>query len=214
MAATATAVPTASVLATRRGRLTLALLCTIAFLDFADASIVNIALPTIRADLGFSIRGLTWVPSGYLLTYGGFMLLGGRAADLLGRRRVLMAGTAIFAPASLIRGPAPSEGLLVAGPMVEGRGAALMLPAAPSLLTTTFRRRRGRTTARRGGGCRRRRGRGGPAPPGGARGGGGRPGRRRRAPWGAACCGRVGAGGGCSSSPRRSASACWPRSRG
>src|SRR3954467_1247253 len=102
MAATATAVPTASVLATRRGRLTLALLCTIAFLDFVDASIVNVALPSIREDLGFSVQGLTWVPSGYLLTYGGFMLLGGRAADLVGRRPVLIAGTSLFALASLL----------------------------------------------------------------------------------------------------------------
>ena len=85
--------PAGSVLATRRGKLTLALLCAVAFLDFVDASIVNVALPSIRRDLHFSVQGLQWVPSGYLLTYGGFMLLGGRAADLLGRRRVLVAGT-------------------------------------------------------------------------------------------------------------------------
>ena len=83
-------------LATRRGKLTLALLCAVAFLDFVDASIVNVALPSIRRDLHFSVQSLQWVPSGYLLTYGGFMLLGGRAADLLGRRRVLVAGTALF----------------------------------------------------------------------------------------------------------------------
>ena len=75
-----------SFLATRRGKLTLALLAAIAFLDFVDASIVNIALPTIRRSLHFSVQELQWIPSGYLLTYGGFMLLGGRAADLLGRR--------------------------------------------------------------------------------------------------------------------------------
>ena len=80
---------TSSFLATRRGKLTLALLCAVAFLDFVDASIVNVALPSIRRDLHFSVQSLVWVPSGYLLTYGGFMLLGGRAADLLGRRRVL-----------------------------------------------------------------------------------------------------------------------------
>ncbi len=70
---------TSSFLATRRGKLTLALLCAVAFLDFVDASIVNVALPSIRRDLHFSVQSLVWVPSGYLLTYGGFMLLGGRA---------------------------------------------------------------------------------------------------------------------------------------
>ena len=74
-----------SFLATRRGKLTLALLAAIAFLDFVDASIVNVALPSIRRDLGFSVQSLVWVPGGYLLTYGGFMLLGGRLADLYGR---------------------------------------------------------------------------------------------------------------------------------
>ena len=86
-----------SFLATRRGKLTLLLLCAIAFLDFVDASIVNIALPDIRHDLNFSIQDLQWVLSGYLLTYGGFMLLGGRLGDLLGRRRILVTGTAVFA---------------------------------------------------------------------------------------------------------------------
>ena len=71
-------------LGTRHGKLLLALLCAVAFLDFVDASIVNVALPDIRTDLDFSVQGLQWVPSGYLLTYGGFMLLGGRLADLLG----------------------------------------------------------------------------------------------------------------------------------
>src|SRR5437899_11674233 len=88
----ASAGPQPSFLATRRGKLTLALLAAIAFLDFVDASITNVALPSIRRDLHFSVQGLQWIPSGYLLTYGGFMLLGGRAADLLGRRRVLVAG--------------------------------------------------------------------------------------------------------------------------
>ena len=100
----APAAPQPSFLATRRGKLTLALLAAVAFLDFVDASIVNIALPSIRRDLGFSEQGLQWVPSGYLLTYGGFMLLGGRAADLLGRRRVLVAGTLLIGASSLIGG--------------------------------------------------------------------------------------------------------------
>lgn len=130
--------PSSTALATRRGRLTLALLCAIAFLDFVDASIVNVALPSIRRDLGFSVSDLQWVVSGYLLTYGGCMLLGGRAADLAGRRRVLVAGTVVFALASLTGGLAQSSGMLVGARMAQGVGAALMLPAALSLLTTTF----------------------------------------------------------------------------
>ena len=102
------AAPPPSALATREGRLTLALLCGVAFLDFVDASIVNIALPSIRSDLGFSVQSLQWVLSAYLLTYGGFMLLGGRMADLLGRRRILMYGTTLFGLASLAGGLAPS----------------------------------------------------------------------------------------------------------
>src|SRR4051794_1631419 len=126
------------VLATRRGQLTLALLCAVAFLDFIDATIVNVALPSIRRDLGVSLSTLVWIPSGYLLTYGGFMLLGGRAADLLGRRRILVTGTVVFALASLTGGLAGSTGLLIAARLVQGVGAAMMLPAALSVLTTTF----------------------------------------------------------------------------
>src|SRR5688572_33068024 len=93
-----------SLLETSRGKWMLAFLCSVAFLDFVDASIVNVALPSIRTDLGFSVQSLQWVLSGYLLTYGGFLLLGGRAADLLGRRRILVAGTAVFAVSSLVGG--------------------------------------------------------------------------------------------------------------
>src|ERR1700755_2409650 len=96
--------PEPSFLATRRGKLTLVFVCGVAFLDFVDASIVNVALPSIRHSLHFSIQSLQWVLSGYLLTYGGFMLLGGRAADLIGRRRVLVAGTSVFGLASLAGG--------------------------------------------------------------------------------------------------------------
>src|SRR5437764_3452237 len=99
-----TLTPQPSFLATRHGKLTLALLCAVAFLDFVDASIVNIALPSIRRSLRFSEAGLQWVPAAYLLTYGGFMLLGGRAADLLGRRRVLLAGVVTIGVSSLIGG--------------------------------------------------------------------------------------------------------------
>src|SRR5271154_7017067 len=85
-----------SLLGTRRGKLILLLLCAVGFIDLLDASIVNIALPEIRAHLGFSVQSLQWVASAYLLTYGGFLLLGGRSADLLGRRRLLVTGTALF----------------------------------------------------------------------------------------------------------------------
>ena len=139
--------PEPSFLATRRGKLTLALLCAVAFLDFVDASIVNVALPSIRRALGFSVQDLQWVPSGYLLTYGGFMLLGGRAADLIGRRRVLVAGTVTIGVSSLIGGVAGAPGLMIAARLAQGAGAAMMLPAALSLLTTTFREGKDRNTA-------------------------------------------------------------------
>jgi EmrB/QacA subfamily drug resistance transporter len=123
---------------TRYGKLLLTLLCAVAFLDFVDASIVNVALPDIRRDLSFSVQDLQWVPSGYLLTYGGFMLLGGRLADLLGRRRVLVAGTLLIGVSSLIGGLAGDPAVLVGARLAQGIGAALMLPAALSILTTTF----------------------------------------------------------------------------
>jgi EmrB/QacA subfamily drug resistance transporter len=128
-----------SFLATSRGRLTLALLCAVGFLDFVDASIINVALPAIRRDLHMSVQNLQWVPSGYLLTYGGFMLLGGRAADLLGRRRVLVAGTLVFGASALVGGLAQNSGTVIGSRLAQGVGAAMMLPAALSILTTTFR---------------------------------------------------------------------------
>jgi EmrB/QacA subfamily drug resistance transporter len=136
-----------SFLATREGKLTLALLCSVAFLDFVDGSIVNVALPSIRRALHFSVAGLQWVPSGYLLTYGGFMLLGGRAADLLGRRRVLIAGTVLLGVSSMVGGLAGSSGVLVGARLAQGLGAAMMLPAALSILTTTFKEGKDRNTA-------------------------------------------------------------------
>src|SRR5499427_4284291 len=99
-------------LATRRGKLILALVCLAGFLDVIDTTIVNVALPSIRQHLGFSEQSLQWVVSGYLLTYGGFLLLGGRAADLLGRRRLLITGTALFGLSSVVGGLAGSEGML------------------------------------------------------------------------------------------------------
>ncbi len=136
-----------SFLATRQGKLTLALLCAVGFLDFVDASIVNVALPSIRDHLHFSFQSLQWVLSGYLLTYGGFVLLGGRAADLIGRRQLLVAGTAVFALSSLAGGLAGSEGMLVAARLVQGIGAAMMVPAALSILTTSFHEGSDRNTA-------------------------------------------------------------------
>ncbi len=138
---------TASLLSTRRGRLTLALLCSVAFLDFVDAPIVNVTLPSIRHALHFSVAGLQWVPSGYLLTYGGFMLLGGRFADLLGRRRMLLGGIGLIGVSSLIGGFAQSSAVLVGARLGQGLGAAMTLPAALSILTTTFQEGKDRHTA-------------------------------------------------------------------
>src|SRR5205809_3503138 len=136
-----------SFLSTRRGKLTLALLASVAFLDFVDASIVNVALPSIRRDLHFSVQGLQWIPSAYLLTYGGFMLLGGRAADLLGRRRVLVAGIVVIGVSSTIGGFAQSSGVMIAARLAQGLGAAMTLPAALSILTTSFKEGSDRTKA-------------------------------------------------------------------
>jgi len=136
-----------SFLGTRRGKLTLLFLCMVGFLDFVDASIVNVALPTIRHDLHFSVQSLQWVLSGYLLTYGGFMLLGGRAADLLGRRRILVAGMTAFALSSLVGGLAGDSAMLIGARLVQGFGAAMMLPATLSILTTSFHEGKDRNTA-------------------------------------------------------------------
>src|SRR5215469_18939556 len=125
-------------LATRRGKLTLALVCLAGFLDVIDTTIVNVALPSIRDHLHFTVASLQWVVSGYLLTYGGFLLLGGRAADLAGRRKLLVAGTALFGLASLAGGLAGTAGVLTGARLVQGLGAAMMTPAALSILTTSF----------------------------------------------------------------------------
>ncbi len=143
----APASPHQSFLASRRGKLTLALLAAVAFLDFVDASIVNVALPSIRRALHFSVQELQWVPSGYLLTYGGFMLLGGRAADLLGRRRVLVAGASVIGISSMIGGLAGSSAVLIGARLAQGLGAAMTLPAALSILTTSFKEGSDRTKA-------------------------------------------------------------------
>jgi EmrB/QacA subfamily drug resistance transporter len=129
------------------GVMTLVLLCAVQFLDIADSAIVNVALPSIQRSLGFSQQNLQWVASGYILTYGGFLLLGGRLGDLLGRRRMLLTGLAVFAVASQTAGLAGDSGLLVAARLLQGVGAALMAPAALSELTTSYREGKDRNTA-------------------------------------------------------------------
>src|SRR5436190_17159128 len=128
-----------SFLSTRAGVLTLLLLCAVQFLDVVDGSIVNVALPSIQHSLRFSQQNLQWAATGYVLTYGGFLLLGGRAADLLGRRRVLVAGVVVFAACSLVAGLARTETTLIGARLAQGVGAALMAPAALSLVTTSFK---------------------------------------------------------------------------
>src|SRR3989440_369086 len=122
----------------QRRWLTLALLATAQFVVVLDASIVNVALPSIGRGLHFSQDSLSWVVNAYVLTFGGFLLLGGRAADLLGRRAVFIVGLIVFALASLAGGLAQSEGWLIAARAAQGFGAALLSPAALSIVTTTF----------------------------------------------------------------------------
>ena len=122
----------------RRKWFALALLLGIQFMVVLDIAIVNVALPSIQSDLGFSQENLQWVVSAYALFFGGFLLLGGRIADLIGRRRVFIAGTIVFTTASLLSGLAWSEGALIGARALQGLGAALITPAALSILMTTF----------------------------------------------------------------------------
>src|SRR3954463_8806614 len=121
----------------RRG-LALVLIATAQFVVILDASIVNVALPSIGSDLHFSESNLQWVVNAYVLVFGGFLLLGGRMADLLGRKRVFIAGLVLFGLASLAGGLANSEGMLIAARAVQGLGGALLSPAALSIVTVTF----------------------------------------------------------------------------
>jgi MFS family permease len=116
----------------------LALLCTAFFMVILDSAIVVVALPSIDADLSFSAGDLQWVLSAYLLSFGGLLLLGGRAADLLGRRRMFIVGTGLFALASLGAGLAGSSSALLTARAVQGVAAAIMTPTALSILMTTF----------------------------------------------------------------------------
>ena len=119
-------------------RATLLLCCLAQFMVILDVSVVNVALPSIRNSLGFSEQDLQWVVNAYTVTFAGFLLLGGRAADLIGRRRVFVFGLALFAFASLAGGLADSRALLIAARAVQGLGGAIVAPASLSILTTTF----------------------------------------------------------------------------
>src|SRR5919199_14484 len=117
----------------------LILLCVAQFVVVLDASIVNVALPSIGRGLHFSESNLPWVVNAYVIAFGGFLLLGGRAADLLGRRRVFMVGLLVVAVASLAAGFASNQGQLIAARAAQGLGAAIISPSALSIVTTLFR---------------------------------------------------------------------------
>src|SRR5512138_432190 len=131
----------------RRRWAALAVLVAAQFMVVLDVAIVNVALPTIKTDLHFSQESLQWVVTAYSILFGGVLLLGGRMADVLGRRRLFMAGLALFTASSLLDGFAWSEGSLIAFRALQGLGAALVSPAALSILTTTFREGRDRNRA-------------------------------------------------------------------
>src|SRR4051812_11849973 len=116
----------------------LAVLCSVYFMVILDAAIVRVAVPSIERELHMSAEGLQWVANAYMLTFGALLLLGGRIADLVGRRRLFLAGLAVFTLASLLCGLAPSGGALIAFRAIQGLGAAAMTPAALSTLMTTF----------------------------------------------------------------------------
>ena len=127
--------------------LVLVIACLAQFMVVLDATIVNVALPSIQRGLHFSPSSLAWVVNAYTLVFGGFLLLGGRAADLIGRKRLFMAGIALFTAASLFNGLAQSSTMLIVGRGLQGLGAALLSPAALSIITTTFTENRERTRA-------------------------------------------------------------------
>jgi len=118
---------------------TLVLACLAQFMVILDVSVVNVALPSIRTGLHFSQQDLSWIVNAYTVLFAGFLLLGGRAADLLGRRRVFVGGLSLFALASLVGGFADSQGVLIAARAAQGLGGAVIAPASLSILTTTFR---------------------------------------------------------------------------
>jgi MFS family permease len=125
----------------------LAVVAVAQFMVILDATIVNVALPTIRRDLRFSEQNLTWILNAYTLIFGGFLLLGGRLADRLGRRRLFMAGIALFSGASLVCGVSRSELELLVARGFQGLGGAMVSPAALSIILTTFAEGQGRNRA-------------------------------------------------------------------
>src|SRR6266699_639081 len=131
----------------RRRWIALAVIVAAQFMVVLDVAIVNVALPSIKTDLHFTQESLQWVITAYSIFFGGVLLLGGRLADLLGRRRLFMAGLALFTVSSLLDGLAWSEGSLITFRAIQGLGAALLSPAALSILTTTFREGRERNLA-------------------------------------------------------------------
>ena len=131
----------------RRRWLALAVIVAAQFMVVLDVAIVNVALPAIKDDLKFSQESLQWVITAYAIFFGGVLLLGGRLSDLLGRRRLFMAGLALFTVFSLLDGLSWSEGSLITFRAIQGLGAALLSPAALSILTTTFREGRERNLA-------------------------------------------------------------------
>jgi EmrB/QacA subfamily drug resistance transporter len=131
----------------QRKWLALALLATVQFMVVLDIAIVNVALPSIQVDLGFSQENLQWVISAYALFFGGFLLLGGRVADLLGRRKLFVGGLVVFSAASLLSGLAWSDDALIVARAIQGLGAAVITPAALAILMTTFSEGRERNTA-------------------------------------------------------------------
>jgi EmrB/QacA subfamily drug resistance transporter len=140
-------IPAAESRPDRRRWYTLALVVAAQFMVVLDVAIVNVALPSIKTDLGFTQESLQWVITAYAIIFGGTLLLGGRMSDLLGRRRLFMAGLVIFTTASLLNGLAWSEGSLITFRAIQGLGAALLSPAALSILTTTFEEGRERNLA-------------------------------------------------------------------
>jgi EmrB/QacA subfamily drug resistance transporter len=144
---TALATPAVGSPPDRRRWIGLAVIVTAQFMVVLDVAIVNVALPTIKTDLHFSQESLQWVVTAYSILFGGVLLLGGRMADLLGRRRLFMAGLVLFTASSLLDGLAWSEGSLIAFRSLQGLGAALLSPAALSILTTTFEEGRDRNLA-------------------------------------------------------------------
>ena len=122
----------------RRRWLVLAVTVAAQLMVTLDLSVVNVALPAIRSGLHFSAQNLQWVVNAYTITFAGFLLLGGRAADLLGRRATFVAGLVVFSAASLAGGLAPSEGMLIAARALQGLGGAIVAPASLAIITTTF----------------------------------------------------------------------------